>query len=117
VPLHTDYDWLAAGRARIPSVISVVLRPFSVRIKKCDDSRDRTACADPPSRCTPWSPTHGRCVDDLFLIRTEEERTTVNTESGMFLAASLTEQVIGLAIEVHRNTGPGRLAASPRHVR
>ncbi len=29
----------------------------------------------------------------------------------MLLAESLTEQVIGLAIEVHRNTGPGLLEA------
>ena len=29
----------------------------------------------------------------------------------MLLAASLTEQVIGLAVEVHRNTGPGLLEA------
>jgi hypothetical protein len=35
----------------------------------------------------------------------------------MLLAESLTEPVIGLAIEVHRNTGLGQLAASPRHVR
>jgi GxxExxY protein len=55
---------------------------------------------------------HGPCVNDLFLIRTEEERrTTENTESPMLLAKSLIDQVIGLAIEVHRNTGPGLLEA------
>jgi len=33
----------------------------------------------------------------------------------MLLAESLTEQVIGLAIEVHRNTGPGSLDAVYEH--
>jgi hypothetical protein len=41
----------------------------------------------------------------------------------MLLAESWTEQVIGPAIEVHRNTGPGLLEAvyekglSPHHIR
>ena len=33
----------------------------------------------------------------------------------MLLAASLTEQVIGLAIEVHPNTGPGLLEVVDEH--
>ena len=43
------------------------------------------------------------------MIRAEEARR--NTEYRTLLAESLTEQVIGLAIEVHRNTGPGLLEA------
>ena len=57
-------------------------------------------------------PSHGPCVNNLFLIRTEEaRRTTGNTESRVLLAEPLTEQVIGLAIKVPRNAGPGLLEA------
>ena len=80
--------------------------------QKCNGSHDRTACAEPAARRTSWPPIHGRCASDLFFIRTEQaRRTTGNTESRTLLAESLTEQVIGLAIEVHRNTGPGLLEA------
>ena len=59
------------------------------------------------------SPTTARaCVNDLFLIRTEKaRRTTGNTEARVLLVGSSTEPVIGLATEVHRNTGPGLLEA------
>jgi GxxExxY protein len=52
-----------------------------------------------------------RRVNDLFLIRTEDGRRTTGITEGysMLLAESLTEHVIGLAIEVHRHTGPGLL--------
>ena len=55
--------------------------------------------------------TYCLCVDNLFLICTEEvRRTTGITEGGrMPLAESLTEQDIGLAIEVHRHADPGFL--------
>lgn len=70
-------------------------------------SRRSLALAVRPARIT----THRRRVNDLFLFRTEEvQRTTGTTEKGrMLLAEALTEQVIGLAIEVHRHTGPGLL--------
>jgi len=51
-------------------------------------------------------------ANDCTLVAMEEARRAIgNTESHMLLAESLTEQVIGLAIEVHRNTGPGLLEA------
>ena len=101
-----------AGRASIPLRVPRGPPPFLSANQNCNGSHDRTACADPAARRAPWPPAHGRCVNDLFLIRTEEgRRATENTESRMLLAESLTEQVIGLAIEVHRNTIPGLLEA------
>ena len=57
--------------------------------------------------------SHPRPARQRFiLIRTEEaRRTTGNTESRMLLAESLTEQVIGLAIEVHLT--PARACLRP----
>jgi hypothetical protein len=64
--------------------------------QNCNRPHDRTICANPAARRSPWSPTHFQCVNDLFLIRTEKgRRTTGNTEPRMLLAESLTEQVIG----------------------
>ena len=60
--------------------------PFLRANQKCNGSHDRTACADPAARRAPWPPTHGPCVSDFFLIRTEEgRRTTGNTESRNFV--------------------------------
>jgi GxxExxY protein len=95
-----------------PSVFPVVLRPSSVRIKNATVRTIARCVATQQQAALCASPLRGPCVNNLFLIRTEEERrTTGNTESRMLLAESLTEQVIGLAIEMHRNTGPGLLEA------
>ncbi len=63
------------------------------------------------SASCPPLPRAAGALTIYFLIRTEEaQRTTgITEERRMLLAEALTERVIGLAIEVHRHTGPGLL--------
>jgi hypothetical protein len=94
-----------------PSVFSVVLRLSSMLIKT---ATDRTIAWHVPTQphATPCGllPMAGA----LTIYFREARRTTGNAESRMLLAESLTEQVIGPVIEVHRNTGRACLKPSMR---
>ena len=95
------------------SVIPVVLRASSVRIKSAT-ARTIARCAATQQQAAlrALPPPHDACVNALFLIRTEEARRTtgITERCRMLLAGELTEQVIGLAIEVRRyaSTWPHR---------
>jgi hypothetical protein len=67
-------------RGAFRSVSPVFLRTPSVRIKNATVRTIARCLAAQRQAAPPWPPTHGRCANDLFLIRTEEtRRTTGNT--------------------------------------
>jgi hypothetical protein len=73
-----------------PSVIPVVLRTASVRIKNAAARTIGGVMTTPRASSGVWFSSHGPCVDDSFLIRTEEARRTRGSRRVIFARPAAT---------------------------